>query len=209
MTLRRLGFNHGSKEEINDGTTYNGWKWYLRVEHVYPNRHCLDWSGNFPIHPTQTIQTKESGKHRAVVKPHRRRRLSIVLFLFVGSLTTVLITIFALKNFIDHFYSPDQIVNGEVPLEGTIKTGGRVKPDSLVYDSVGLGVQFDITDLTGSTVRVHYVGILPSLFREGAGTIVTGRLNEQGVFIAKKVHAKHDENYVPPELEGLIEYDDP
>ncbi|MXZ54614.1 MAG: cytochrome c maturation protein CcmE [Gammaproteobacteria bacterium] len=142
------------------------------------------------------------------MKSHRRRKLTIIIFLFVGSLTTVLISIFALQHYIDHFYSPEEIVNGEVPLKGTIRAGGMVKPDSLVYDSTGLGVQFDITDLTGATVRVHYEGILPSLFREGQGTIVHGNLNEKGLFIAKRIRAKHDESYVPPELEGLIEYDD-
>ena len=143
------------------------------------------------------------------MKSQRRRRLTIILFLFVGSLTTVLISIFALKNYVNHFYLPDQIVSGDVPLERTISAGGMVKLDSVVHNSTGLGVQFDITDLKDATFRVHYKGILPSLFREGQGTVVVGNLNEDGVFIAHQVRAKHDENYVPPELEGLLEHDDP
>ncbi|MXW07092.1 MAG: cytochrome c maturation protein CcmE [Gammaproteobacteria bacterium] len=143
------------------------------------------------------------------MKSHRRRRLTIIIFLFVGSLTTVLISIFALQNYIDHFYLPDQIVNGEVPLERKIRAGGMVKPGSVIHDSTGLGVQFDITDLNDVTFRVHYEGILPPLFREGQGTIVAGTLSEDGVFSARRVFAKHDEEYVPPELKGMQEHDDP
>ena len=142
------------------------------------------------------------------MKSHRRRRFTIIIFLFIGSLTTVLISIFALQNYINHFYLPDQIVSGEVPLERKIRAGGMVKPGSVVYDAKGLGVQFDITDLNDATFRVHYDGILPSLFREGQGTIVVGILNEDGVFSAHNVLAKHDENYVPPELKGMLEHDD-
>lgn len=142
------------------------------------------------------------------MKSHRRRRFTIIIFLFIGSLTTVLISIFALQNYINHFYLPDQIVGGEVPLERKIRAGGMVKPGSVVYDTKGLGVQFDITDLNDATFRVHYDGILPSLFREGQGTIVVGILNEDGVFSAHNVLAKHDENYVPPELKGMLEHDD-
>lgn len=143
------------------------------------------------------------------MKSHRRRRLTVILFLFVGSLTTVLITIFALRNYVNHFYLPEQVVSGEVPLERTVRAGGMVKLGSVVHDSTGLGVQFDITDLADATFRVHYKGILPSLFREGEGTIVVGNLKEDGVFNAHQVLAKHDENYVPPEIKGMLEHDDP
>ena len=143
------------------------------------------------------------------MKSHRRRRLTIIIFLFVGSLITVLISIFALQNYINHFYLPDQIVSGDVPLERKIRAGGMVKPGSVVHDPTGLGVRFDITDLEDATFRVHFEGILPSLFREGQGTIVVGTLNEDGVFSADNVLAKHDENYVPPELKGMLEHDDP
>ena len=207
--LQRLGFSLGFREEINDGTTYNGWTRYLCVEHVYPHSYRIDWTGNIPIHPTQTVQTKESGRHRVVVKPHRRRRLSIILFLFVGALTTVLIAIFALQNYINHFYPPHQIVSGEVPIDRTIRAGGIVRESSIAHDSTGLGVTFDITDDVSATFSVQYEGILPSLFREGELAVVIGKLDDSGVFNATRVLAKHDENYVPPELEGLIEYDDP
>ena len=143
------------------------------------------------------------------MKPHRRRRLSIVLFLFIGGLTTVLITIFALKNYINHFYLPDQIVSGDVPTERTIRAGGMVKKGSVAHDSTGLGVTFDLTDRVNSTFSVRFEGILPSLFREGEGTVVVGRLNDDGVFNATRVLAKHDENYEPPELKGMVEHVDP
>ena len=143
------------------------------------------------------------------MKPHRRRRLSIVLFLFIGGLTTVLITIFALANYINHFYLPDQVVSGDVPIERTIRAGGFVKTGSVVRDSTGLGVTFDITDRVSSTFSVRFEGILPSLFREDKGTVVVGRLNSDGVFDATRVLAKHDENYEPPELKGMAEHIDP
>lgn len=142
------------------------------------------------------------------MKPKRRRRLAIIAFVFVGSLTTVLITIFALQNYINHFYLPEQIVSGNVPLEHTIRAGGMVKKDSIVYDSNGLGVTFDITDLENATFRVRYEGILPSLFREGEGTIVVGKLKSNGLFAANQVLAKHDENYVPPELKDIVPHND-
>ena len=142
------------------------------------------------------------------MKHHRRRRLSIILFLSVGSATTILIALFALQNFINHFYLPAQVVSGDVPLERTIRAGGMVKLGSVVHDPVGLGVQFEITDLDSATFNVQYNGILPSLFREGEGTIVEGSLDVEGLFTAKKVLAKHDENYVPPELKGLPGHDD-
>lgn len=142
------------------------------------------------------------------MKPHRRRRLSIVLFLFVGALTTVLITIFALQNYINHFYLPDQIISGDVPVERTIRAGGKVKEGSIAHDSTGLGVTFDITDGVSATFSVRYEGIFPSLFREGEYTIVVGKLDTDGVFTATQILAKHDENYVPPELKGIVEHDD-
>ena len=142
------------------------------------------------------------------MKSHRKRRLTIILFLFGGSLTTILIAIFALQNFINHFYLPEQIVSGDVPIERTIRAGGMVKPGSVLHDASGLGVHFEITDLKDATFRVYYDGILPSLFREGEGTIVVGSLSADGVFTARQVLAKHDENYVPPELKELTGHDD-
>ena len=73
----------------------------------------------------------------------------------------------------------------------------------LIHDQEGLGVAFDLTDYRGSTFTVRYVGILPGLFREGQGILVTGQLGRDGVFTAEEVLAKHDENYMPPELANM------
>ena len=84
-----------------------------------------------------------------------------------------------------------------------------VQDGSVVRSATGLGVAFVVSDLQGAAFRVEYEGILPDLFREGQGVIARGRLNEEGVFIAEEVLAKHDENYMPPELAGMMAEDHP
>lgn len=81
--------------------------------------------------------------------------------------------------------------------------GGMVVKGSFKQEKTGLKVWFDLTDYD-KTVRVQYTGILPDLFREGQGIISRGRLNSQGVFIAEEVLAKHDENYMPPEVAASL-----
>lgn len=109
----------------------------------------------------------------------------------------------ALNENINMFYAPDKIVGGEAPLGTTIRAGGMVAEGSLTYETKGLGVLFVITDDVGSSFSVRYVGILPDLFREGQGVVVTGRLDRTGTFNATRVLAKHDENYMPPEIANI------
>ncbi len=139
----------------------------------------------------------------------RRRRMLVLLFLFCGGSLTAALAIFALQSNINHFYLPDAVVAGSVPIDRTIRAGGMVVADSVVHDDAGLGVRFELSDLKGSTFSVTYSGLLPSLFREEQGAIVVGQLQSNGVFAASQVLAKHDENYVPPELMELHETNDP
>jgi len=132
--------------------------------------------------------------------PLRRQRLAVVLFLLFGSALTIGVVLFALQENIDLFYEPQKIVGGEAPIAKRIRAGGMVEKGSLDYESQGLGVSFVLSDLRGSRFEVRYKGLLPGLFREGQGVLVVGQLDASRVFYAKEVLAKHDENYMPPEL---------
>jgi len=134
------------------------------------------------------------------MKPQRRNRLMIA-GLLVGSVgTAVGLALMALNENINLFYSPAQIVQGEAPINTTIRAGGMVLDNSVQRSTTDLRVTFQVSDMQGSDVTITYVGILPDLFREGQGVIARGRLNDQGVFVAEEVLAKHDENYMPPEI---------
>ncbi len=139
--------------------------------------------------------------------PLRKRRLIIIVFLAIGATLAVIVSTFALRTYVNHFYLPEQVVNRDAPLHKTIRAGGYVLENSIVHDEEGLGVSFVVTDRIESNFRVHYTGILPSLFREGQETVVVGKLDEVGTFKAHQVLAKHDENYVPPELKSLTDND--
>ena len=134
------------------------------------------------------------------MRPLRRQRMAIGLFLLFGSAITLGVVLFALQENMDLFYEPQKIVGGEAPIAKRIRAGGMVEVGSLVHEPEGLAVSFVLSDLRGSRFEVRYQGILPGLFREGQGVLVVGQLDPSRVFYAKEVLAKHDENYMPPEL---------
>ena len=134
------------------------------------------------------------------MRPLRRQRLAVVLFVLFGGGLTIGVALFALQENIDLFYEPQKVVGGEAPIAKRIRAGGMVEKGSLVYEPQGLGVSFVLSDLRGSRFEVRYNGLLPGLFREGQGVLVVGQLDASRVFYAKEVLAKHDENYMPPEL---------
>ena len=135
--------------------------------------------------------------------PVRRNRLIAVAFLLVGVAVTVTLVMRALNENINLFYPPGEVVSGKAPVGPRIRAGGMVKDGSLQRASDSLEVRFVVTDLQGSDFTVIYSGILPDLFREGKGVLATGHLGGDGVFKADEVLAKHDENYMPPELKGM------
>ncbi len=98
-----------------------------------------------------------------------------------------------------YFYSPSQIAAGEAPPSLDVRVGGLVVEGSVARQANGLDVHFDLTD-TSASVQVTYTGILPDLFREGQGIVALGKIVNDGVFRAREVLAKHDENYMPPEV---------
>ena len=135
----------------------------------------------------------------------RRNRLVATVFLLGGTAITVALVLTALDESVNLFYPPERVVNGEAPLGVTIRAGGMVADGSVTHAASGLGVSFVLTDYQGSDFTVRYVGILPDLFREGQGILVSGELDGRRVFQASQVLAKHDENYMPPELAGIAD----
>ena len=138
------------------------------------------------------------------MKPHRRNQLLLVVFVVMGAGSALALALRALDENINLFYEPEQIVQGQAPIGQRIRAGGMVKPGSITRSKSDLKVSFVVTDLRTSEFTIQYEGILPDLFREGQGVIAQGKLNRQGLFVAEEVLAKHDENYMPPELTSVM-----
>jgi cytochrome c-type biogenesis protein CcmE len=134
------------------------------------------------------------------MKP-RHKRLALIggIVAAVGVATALVLNAF--QSNLVFFYSPSQIAAKEAPLNRTFRLGGLVEPGSVKRE--GTDVQFLVTD-TAKTVAVQYRGILPDLFKEGKGVVAQGQMRDDGVFVAREVLAKHDENYMPPEASEAL-----
>jgi cytochrome c-type biogenesis protein CcmE len=130
----------------------------------------------------------------------RHKRLALVggLLLAVGAIAALVFNAF--QSNLVFFFSPTQVAQREAPVDRTFRLGGLVLAGSVQRD--GLQVHFTVTD-TAKTVPVRYTGVLPDLFKEGKGVVAQGKL-EGGVFVAREVLAKHDENYMPPEAADAL-----
>jgi cytochrome c-type biogenesis protein CcmE len=137
------------------------------------------------------------------MKPLRKRRLIFVISIVIGLGAAVGLGLFAMKQNINLFYSPLEIVNKKAPINVLIRLGGLVVEGSLQRDTESLNVKFQLTD-NAENVWVEYDGILPDLFREGQGIVTMGKLQKNGTFVASEVLAKHDENYMSPEVADAI-----
>ena len=137
------------------------------------------------------------------MNPIRRRRLLFLLLVIAGMGTAVGLTLYALQQNINLFYSPSQIAAGEAPQGRSIRVGGLVVAGSVQRDTQSLQIGFTLTDNLNQ-IRVQYKGILPDLFREGQGIVARGVLTPDGVIQAQEVLAKHDENYMPPEVAASL-----
>lgn len=137
------------------------------------------------------------------MNPRRKQRLAVVGIIGLLVVSAIGLMLFALNDSIDLFYTPSEIVegkNGQKPQVGQrLRIGGMVVPGSVSRDSESLLVSFDLID-TGPVVTVTFNGILPDLFREGQGIVATGVLTADAQIKAQEVLAKHDEEYMPPEL---------
>jgi cytochrome c-type biogenesis protein CcmE len=134
-------------------------------------------------------------------KRSRRKMLVAMVVFGVGIATVLALTAFD-ENLL-YFYSPTQIHAGEAPQNRSFRVGGLVVDGSVRREENSLAVQFDLTD-NAEVVPVTYTGILPDLFREGQGIVAMGRLDASGLFVADEVLAKHDENYMPPEVADAL-----
>ena len=129
----------------------------------------------------------------------RKQRRAVFIFAGVGILAfAVFLVLFALRDTIVFFHTPSEIAERHIAPGRRIRLGGLVAKGS-VKRGAGTSVQFAITDLT-TTIPVSYTGILPDLFREGQGVVAEGTLDARHRFVADTVLAKHDENYMPPEV---------
>lgn len=131
--------------------------------------------------------------------PVRKQRLWLVAVIVLASSTVVGLSMYAMRNYADFFYPVSKIVSGEAPRHKSIRAGGCVVPGTLVKASERLHTEFEITD-GASRLKVVYSGLLPDIFDEGEAAVISGKVGDDGVLVASQVLAKHDENYVPPEV---------
>lgn len=136
--------------------------------------------------------------------PQRKKKLWLILLVLAGVGIAVALALSALQQNINLFYTPSQIAGGEAPVDTRIRAGGLVVDGSVVRDPASLAVQFAVTD-GDRQVLISYSGILPDLFREGQGIVALGRLTEDRMLLADEVLAKHDEEYMPPEVAQAME----
>ena len=136
--------------------------------------------------------------------PVRKQRLYLVLFVVLFSSAAVGLVVYALSGNINLFFPPAEIAAGKAPVGQPIRVGGMVVEGSVQRSDNSLAVRFELTDYEAS-VPVVYEGILPDLFGEGQGAVASGKLDEGGVLRASEVLAKHDENYMPPEVADALE----
>lgn len=140
------------------------------------------------------------------MKPNRKKRLTLISVIFAIFALAVGLMLYAMQSDLNHYYSLDKIASGEVPIEQPgIRVGGMVEQQSLERNGDSLDVVFRITDFRSPPLTLHYSGILPDLFREGQGVIARGTLGKDGIFRAEEILAKHDENYMPPEVAADLE----
>jgi cytochrome c-type biogenesis protein CcmE len=136
--------------------------------------------------------------------PVRKQRLYLVLFVVLFSSAAIGLVAYALRGNINLFYPPADVAAGKAPVGQPIRVGGMVVDGSVQRSDDSLAVRFQLTDYEAS-VPVIYKGILPDLFGEGQGAVASGMLNSDGVLEASEVLAKHDENYMPPEVADALE----
>ncbi len=135
--------------------------------------------------------------------PVRRQRLILILLMVAGVATAATFALKAFNENLMYFFSTTEVAEGKAPKDAKFRLGGMVVDGSISRPNKDIMVRFVLTDYN-KQVTVEYSGILPDLFREGQGIVANGRLNKDNVFIAEEVLAKHDENYMPPEVEESL-----
>ena len=133
----------------------------------------------------------------------RQRRITLVVGILAGVSLAVLLAMRAFQDNVMFFFDPTQVATGEAPVDKRFRLGGMVRPGTVVRAPGSLEMQFVVTDFQRD-VPVRYSGVVPDLFRENQGVVAHGRLGTDGIFVADEILAKHDENYMPPEVAEAI-----
>lgn len=134
----------------------------------------------------------------------RQQRMIFIGLVVAGMLVSAGFAYRAFNENLLYYFSPTQIADGEAPVERRFRLGGMVVENSYRRAPGSLTASFVVTDL-GNTIPVEYTGVLPDLFAEGKGVVAHGTLNDDGLFVADEVLAKHDENYMAPEVAESLE----
>jgi cytochrome c-type biogenesis protein CcmE len=135
----------------------------------------------------------------------KHQRLILVVLALVAIIGAGLLAVYALRNQASYFYLPEQMLSDPPGVGQAVRLGGMVEQGSLKTDPDGVTLRFTVTGKGDARVPVRFSGIAPDLFVEGSGVVAEGRLGPDGTFVADNLLAKHDENYVPRELEGMDE----
>ena len=138
------------------------------------------------------------------MNPIRKQRLYALIAILIGSLLATWLVVSALSENMNLFYSPTEIKEANLDQGTLIRAGGMVKAGSIIKSKDSLDVSFTVTDYQNDLL-IKYEGILPDLFAENAGVVVRGNLTPEGDFLAIEVLAKHDENYMPPEVAKFLD----
>src|SRR5690554_2805644 len=140
------------------------------------------------------------------MNPRRKKRMTLIIAILLGISVMTGLVLYALDQNIDLFYTPTELVEGKgdakvKPEVGQrLRIGGMVVPNSVSRDQESLKVSFDLVDAGNQIITVTFDGILPDLFREGQGIVAQGHLTDARTIEAFEVLAKHDEEYMPPEV---------
>ncbi|MCU7916938.1 MAG: cytochrome c maturation protein CcmE [Candidatus Thiodiazotropha sp. (ex Epidulcina cf. delphinae)] len=137
------------------------------------------------------------------MNPIRKKRLTLIGLMVAGIGVAAWLALNAFDENLMFFFSPSEVAEGKAPADHPFRIGGLVEADSVKRKPDGLTTAFSVTD-NAEAVTVEYTGILPDLFREGQGIVAMGQLNQEGIFVASEVLAKHDENYMPPEVAASL-----
>ena len=137
-----------------------------------------------------------------MVRP-KHQRLVLIVLAVAALLGAVLLAMWGLQDSAAYFVTPSDIAAGRTTPDKAMRLGGMVEKGSLKRDPDGLTIRFTVSD-TNAETPVVYRGITPDLFREGSGVVAEGRLDPNGLFVADNILAKHDERYMPPQIENEV-----
>ncbi|MEA3001767.1 MAG: cytochrome c-type biosis protein CcmE [Sphingomonadales bacterium] len=135
------------------------------------------------------------------MKP-KNQRLTLLVLAIAAVLAAVLLAMSALKGQASYFYAPGDLAGRPLPVGRAARIGGMVKKGSVKHLKDGVTIDFTVRDETPNLIRVRFRGIPPDLFQEESGVVAQGRFQPDGLFVADEILAKHDENYMPPQLDA-------